>query len=134
MSVSVPKSTDLKDKGDQEVEETVKKVSFSELRAMAFGRSTSYQSLSSGAALSLLPSMRPGYGVGSRKRAKAFVSVVPSLQKSPRVRISVNGRPCEKYFPSGLEAAEKARRPLELLSLEKSFAIQAKVRGGGTTG
>jgi small subunit ribosomal protein S9 len=92
----------------------------SQLRTRAFGKKSA-------------AGTRFGYGVGGRKRAKAFVNLVVPVPFSSS-RILVNGKPCEDYFPWGIEAVRKIGRPLERLSLGGVFEVRASVRGGGTTG
>ena len=68
------------------------------------------------------------YGTGRRKTSAARVFLRPG-----KGQIHVNGRSLDVFF--GRETARMiVRQPLELSQLESKFDIQARVRGGGTTG
>ena len=68
------------------------------------------------------------YGTGRRKTSAAIVFLRPG-----KGQIHVNGRSLDVFF--GRETARMiVRQPLELSQLESKFDIQARVRGGGTTG
>lgn len=68
------------------------------------------------------------YGTGRRKEAVARVFLVPG-----EGRITVNSKPLNEYF--GRRTLEVVvRQPLELTGMSSRFDIQAKVKGGGTSG
>ncbi len=68
------------------------------------------------------------YGTGRRKSSAARVFMTPGAGE-----ITVNKRPLDEFF--GRETARMiVRQPLEATENEKSFNINATVKGGGPSG
>ena len=68
------------------------------------------------------------YGTGRRKTATARVF----LRKGTGL-INVNAKTLDEFF--GRKTARMiVRQPLEAVAMDKSFDVEATVRGGGTTG
>jgi small subunit ribosomal protein S9 len=68
------------------------------------------------------------YGTGRRKTSVARVRLVPGEGK-----ITVNGRPLDKYF--GLKTLELiVKQPLNVTETVDKYDVLAKVGGGGPTG
>ncbi|OGH60864.1 MAG: 30S ribosomal protein S9 [Candidatus Magasanikbacteria bacterium RIFCSPHIGHO2_01_FULL_50_8] len=70
----------------------------------------------------------PTRAVGRRKEATARVRLV-----SGETGVTVNGKPVEKHFPYRIHQALIVE-PLKLVGMQDSFAVSAKVEGGGLTG
>lgn len=68
------------------------------------------------------------YATGRRKRAVARVWLLPGEGK-----ITVNGKPIEKYFPIPT-ARMILRQPLELTKTTDRFDVKATIKGGGSSG
>lgn len=68
------------------------------------------------------------YGTGRRKTATARVFL-----RKGNGNIRINDRTLEEFF--GRKTARMiVRQPLELVSMDKNFDVEATVKGGGTTG
>jgi len=66
--------------------------------------------------------------VGRRKEAVAQVRLIAGDGS-----IVVNGRPADRYF-SSIIAKTRAPSPLSVLPKSKTYSVEAKIRGGGSTG
>lgn len=66
--------------------------------------------------------------VGRRKEAAARVRLVANEKG-----VTVNGKPLEQYFPFKIHQ-ELIIAPLKMVGMDASFAVSAKVEGGGLTG
>ena len=68
------------------------------------------------------------YGLGRRKAAIARVRIYPG-----NGTVVINGRPFEEALPRA-SLRNEAIEPLSALDQNKSYNVQAKVRGGGVAG
>ena len=68
------------------------------------------------------------YGLGRRKAAIARVRIYPG-----NGTVVINGRPFEEALPRA-SLRNEAFEPLSALDQNKSYNVQAKVRGGGVAG
>lgn len=69
------------------------------------------------------------YAVGRRKKSVARVR----LFKKGEGKITVNGKECDKYFPS-FQLQQIIRQPLEAVGKLKEVDLSIKVAGGGAHG
>lgn len=70
--------------------------------------------------------------IGRRKAAIARVYLSPAEEGKAGI-ITINKRPLEDYFPSGL-VQFVVKQPLTLLGVEGKYDIKANLTGGGFTG
>ena len=73
--------------------------------------------------------MEQHIGLGRRKRAVARVYLRPGKGK-----ITINGKPFEKYFGARIAYDQIARRPLKETQKDGKFDLVITVRGGGVHG
>ena len=75
------------------------------------------------------------YGTGKRKTAIAKVRLYQNLgsgEPGPSVRVQVNGKPLEEFFPLSTWQAT-VQEPLRVTESLDRFRVVAKVEGGGVS-
>lgn len=75
-----------------------------------------------------MPELAYTTAVGRRKTATARVKVTPAAKMS----LTVNGKPADEYFKTA-ERQAKTREVFSIDGVGETYAVEAKVMGGGIT-